>query len=274
MLCIKAVEYAAHLADTLVGIDGDRLGSLKVLARVEVPAEAVGVDAHYNSRAREAVDLRLKEEVAAVDEVEAVGFALILVGGPADYCAEWILMVTRRASLARNKLPAMLKRSAGKASLLAPLAVEGEHIVIVVGEVNAAAHHALDLDGLVGGVDYPDVPCHCAELLKHGVIEHRLHARDAVLGKYLKGRRVVVVIDMERGHPLECGLAAVYLMRLIAHIGDCVAVGVTHGDCGGSEIASALAGVLHGIHVGRESAVVNIDILRAERSKRAVVFKH
>ena len=100
MLCVKAVEYAAHLADTLVCIDGDRLGSLKVLARVEVPAEAVRVDAHYYSRAREAVDLRLKEEVAAVDEVEAVCFALILVGGPADYCAERILMVTGRTSFA------------------------------------------------------------------------------------------------------------------------------------------------------------------------------
>ena len=77
---IELMIYPAHLADALARVDHDRLGSLEALARLKMPGEICRIYAHEYARSTRIVALGAELEVAAVNKIEAVCLAAVLVG--------------------------------------------------------------------------------------------------------------------------------------------------------------------------------------------------
>lgn len=72
------MEITAHLTESRSGIGHDGFGRFKNLARVKMPAEVFASDTDLHAGVFLLPLLHLRKEVAAVNEVEAVGFAAFL----------------------------------------------------------------------------------------------------------------------------------------------------------------------------------------------------
>ena len=98
-----------------------------------MPCEAVGVYANVNSCGFVVVNVRCDIEVAAVDKVEAVHVAEILVSSVSSVSHEGckgIVEVRGRTSDGRERCVTMLKCGARHVSLRVVSAVEMEHIEV------------------------------------------------------------------------------------------------------------------------------------------------
>ena len=78
IVIVKVVISAAHLAESLVGIDHNDLRTLELVARLNNPCEINRIDAHYKPCAVVIIGFDICGEIAAVNEVEAVGIAEVL----------------------------------------------------------------------------------------------------------------------------------------------------------------------------------------------------
>lgn len=144
---IELVVYPAHLADALARVYHDRLGSLEALARLKMPCEICRIYAHEYARSTRIVALGAKLEVAAVNEIEAVCLAAVLVGVFRDESRKRVLAVARNSALARYALKSVGERAALLGTLFAVPAVEGYEIVVHARQVDAHAHRAVNVRG-------------------------------------------------------------------------------------------------------------------------------
>ena len=144
---IELVVYPAHLADALARVNHDRLWSLKALARLKMPGEICRIYAHEYARSARIVALGAELKVAAVNEIEAVCLAAVLVGVFRDESRKWVLAVARNSALARDALKSVGERAALLGALFAVPAVEGYEIVVHARQVDAYAHRAVNVRG-------------------------------------------------------------------------------------------------------------------------------
>ena len=224
IVVIEPVICAAHLAYARIRIDDNRLGSHKALAGLKTPGEVIGVYAHDYARGAREVALGAELEVAAVNEIEAVGLAAVLVGIFGDESRKRVLTVTRNSALARNSLKSVGERAALLGALLGVSAVESYEVVIHARQVDAQAHRALDIRRLLRRVlDF----CAAYDYIER--VEYGIYERDANIGRSVRHIdfervRLAVAVEVNRRQGLGGRLARVYPVPLIAHIGDGVAV--------------------------------------------------
>ena len=93
VLSVQVMECAGHLADTLVGVNHNDLGSGKFLSWLQLPGEVKVVDTHNEACFLVLSYLCLGKEVAAVNKVEAVSLAHILVRIVGNKCGKGVILV-------------------------------------------------------------------------------------------------------------------------------------------------------------------------------------
>ena len=270
MLFVGAVEDAAHLAEALVRVDQDGLRRGEALARLEVPGEAVGVDAGDQARRVEAVDLHVDREVAAVHEVEAVHLAVFLRSAVLPERDERVVVVRGGAALAHDGLDAVAERALGDRALLRPFAVQVHHVVIVGRQLEAGAVHALEVHRRVGIVFDDDAAGHDRHILVYGVVELHDGAGRRVARRHLE-RLAVAVFIAQRGHAAERGLLFEDAVGDVADVGGDVAVFVADLQRGDAEVAGAGHGILARRHVRRNAGGDVVREVRAEGGEHAAV---
>ena len=111
------------------------------------------MDAHRHARDIEGVDLRLREEVAAVDEREADGLALLLVCLRAFEDEERVVDMAGLAAQAADGLDTRAQVRDALPALAAPPARELHEVVVRIGKVNGEAHRARERHSLAALVD-------------------------------------------------------------------------------------------------------------------------
>lgn len=291
VLAVELMVSAAHIVDALRRIDHNRLGSDKMLARLKTPGEGGGIDTDQHARAAVGVHISRREEIARVNEVEAVNVAVILGRIVRAERDEGVVHVRGASELARNALRSVDHRNALESALLRPASVKVDEIHISrIVEVDARAEHALDVHHLIRGIFNDRVAGHCREVFKNGIEKCYLCSADAVKADDLKSSRLILG-RVGRGLTLDLRLARIDFMRNVLDIGVGGAVFAEDGKCASSKIAAAVAGILHTVkrlaeegdvaalhlHAGvvRGMAACVVEIFkRIVRDERAVVMVH
>ncbi len=80
VIAVNIVEGAAHFADACIRIYHYHLGRGEFLSAFEQPAEIIMMYAHDSTRSLELCHFRLREEISAIYEIEAVSLAAFLAG--------------------------------------------------------------------------------------------------------------------------------------------------------------------------------------------------
>ena len=119
------VEPAAHLAQTLAGVDHGRFRCGKAFPGGQRPVEVIRVDAHHQPLARIGT-LGLDEEVAAVHQRKAPCIAVCFggVGAAESHCR--VVCVAGDAPHTADALDAAAECGALRGALSRPCAVEGD----------------------------------------------------------------------------------------------------------------------------------------------------
>ncbi len=134
-LTVQPVVRPGHAADSLVGIDEHRFRRLEAVTRLKQPLEAERIDPHGDTGRSVLVHLRFGKEVAAVHQIEAVGFTAVLPGIRGEQGEERILLVAARPPLAVNTLPAGVQRSTDNMPFPGPRAGEVQQLIIGMREI-------------------------------------------------------------------------------------------------------------------------------------------
>ena len=267
---VKTVEGAAHAAQPLAGIDQHGLGRIKPLARLQRPAEIVGIDAHHHAGGIVVVHVHDGAEIAAVHQIEPVCLAVLLVAAAPDQRDKRILRVRGGTAAAVYALHAVRKGTAFEIALLHVSAVQRDEIVVAGIHIHAEAHHALDLKGFCRGVGNDQGTCHRGKLFKHRVHQRDLRARGPVAGQDLQRLAVGGLFREQRGQTGDPGLAGIDFMRNVAHVRGGVAVRVTDLQRGRAHIRAAVAAHLEGPGIGRKAGPVIAVRLRGGRAEGGV----
>ena len=101
------MKLTAHTVQTAAGVDHNGLGRLKLFALLQSPAEVLRIYTELNAGHVVRVHIGGGEEVAAVDQAEAVDLARELVGIRSFKRHKRIEMVTARTAQALYRLSAI-----------------------------------------------------------------------------------------------------------------------------------------------------------------------
>ncbi len=141
-LPVQAVERLGQAAEALAGPGDDGLGRGERRARLEAPGEGLRVDADAQARGPERVDLGLGEEVAGVDEAQAVGLAGVLGRRRAAQGEERAVLGAAHAPQAPDRLAAVDEGPLVHVPLPGPRPAERHEVPVAVGEVEDGRHRA------------------------------------------------------------------------------------------------------------------------------------
>ena len=152
-LPVQAVEGLGQAAEALAGPRDDGLRRGERRARLEAPGEGLRVDADAQARGPERVDLRLGQEVAGVDEAQAVGLAGVLGRRRAAQGEERAVLGAAHAAQAADGLAAVDEGPVVDVPLPGPRPAEGHEVPVGVGEVEDGRHRAPDDERRRAAVD-------------------------------------------------------------------------------------------------------------------------
>ena len=93
VLHVGAVENAAHLAEALIGVDHDGFRRSEGFVWLQAPGEIDGVDAREKACGVQTIHFGFNGKVAAVNEVDAVDFAVFFGGAVGFQCNERVVVV-------------------------------------------------------------------------------------------------------------------------------------------------------------------------------------
>ena len=144
-LAIQRMERVGHGAQAVIGPDDHRLRCREHLARVQRPAERLWRDADADSGGAEGIDLRLGEEVARVDQADAVGLAVLLVRGRAAQAKIGVVLGTRRPPSASEGPSTRREWGLDDVRFARPCAGQPDAGPVGVGQVQRQAHRGQQL---------------------------------------------------------------------------------------------------------------------------------
>ncbi len=185
-------------------------------ARLEAPAEGVGLDAEPDAGRPEWIDLGLGQEVAGIDEAEPVGLAVRLVGRRSTQREERVLVVARCAARARGGLSAGNEPAFDDVPLPRPCPGQAEQDPVRVGQVHCEAHRTTQVHGRARDVPDGDAPRDHRPVAEDREAQVHLDARRFVGQRDLQGVGLGLVLDVCRGQRLDGRLAGEDAMVAIA----------------------------------------------------------
>ena len=154
-------------------------GVREVLARLERPGKAFGVDPEPGAGRAVQADLGLGQEVAGVDEADAVRLAARLGRRRAAQDQRRIVLVTAGPAQARGRLATGARGRVGDVPLTRPGTAQLDEHPVVVGQVERGAHRGGDPDAGGAAVPDPDVAGHDRRVAEDRVREGDLDAARA-----------------------------------------------------------------------------------------------
>ena len=257
---VELVIVLAHAVEAMIRPDHDSLRRLERILRRELPAEFLRMDAHRHARDIKRIDLCLREEVAAVDEREADGLALLLIRLRALEDEERVVDMARLAAQAADGLDARAQMRRILLALAAPPAGELDEVVVRIGKVNGKAHRARERHGLIAPVDETGIAGNRIEVAEDRVREHELDARLLVAQRHQQRICLLIFLHIRGRQALQLRLACDNLMRDVAKIRDMAAVRLRNLYRALAEIRRTVRRVLLAQVLARESVLVIKDI--------------
>ena len=266
---VDLVEVLAHAVEAVVRPDHDGLRRLERIRRRELPTELLRMDAHRHARDIEGVDLRLREEVAAVDEREADGLALLLVCLRALEDEERVVDMAGLAAQAADGLDTRAQVRDALLALAAPPARELHEVVVRIGKVNGEAHRARERHGLTALVDEIGIAGNRIEVAEDRVRKHELDTRLLIAQPHEERVRLIVRLHIRGRQPRQLRLARDDLVRNVAEVRNVAAVRLRELHCALTEVRSAVRWVLLTQMLAREAVLIVKNVGR----RRAVVIR-
>ena len=257
---VELVEVLAHAVEAVVRPDHDGLRRLERIRRRELPTELLRMDAHRHARDIEGVDPRLREEVAAVDEREADGLALLLVCLRAFEDEERVVDMAGLAAQAADGLDTRAQVRDALPALAAPPARELHEVVVRIGKVNGEAHRARERHSLAALVDEIGIAGNRIEVAEDRVREHELNARLLIAQRHQQRICLLIFLHIRGRQALQLRLACDNLVRDVAKIRDMAAVRLRNLNRALAEIRRTVRRVLLAQVLARESVLVVKDI--------------
>ena len=149
---VELVVGLGHPVQALLGVDQHRLGGGEALARMQVPAEALGMDAHGHTGDVVGVHVGLGGKVAAVHQAEAVHFPREFGGLMPLEGKEGVEVVAGAPPQGVHPLHAVGQRPGDDVALPGPGAGQLHQVVVHVGQVEAETHGPVQTQRAFAGV--------------------------------------------------------------------------------------------------------------------------
>ena len=243
---VELVVGLGHPVQPPVGVDQHRLGGGEPFAPVQMPAEALRVDAHGHPGDVVGVDVGLGGKIAAVDQAEAVDLAQKLGGLTPLEGEEGVEVVAGTAPQRVDPLHPVGQRPGDDVPFPGPGAGQLDHIVVHVGQVEAEAHGPVQPERALAGVADDGVPGDDRQRLVEGVDQV-----DGDLGQPVgqgdgEGGRLLGGFDVGGGQlaPFEGRLARRDGVALVVQVEQAAAVRSLGVQGGQVDIPRAAGGVL------------------------------
>lgn len=151
------MEVPGQASKAAVRVGEDGLGGGEGLPVLQPPGEVGRMDPYLHPGLSEGRDLRLGQEVAAVNQRRAVALARCLGGLGRGEGQEGVMLMAGRAPAALHSVDPAAQRGAIDLPLPAMDAVQADHVPSAVWQIHAGTEHAGQIHRRAGGVDHPDV---------------------------------------------------------------------------------------------------------------------
>ena len=258
MLADNPVEIAGQAVQSLTAACQDRLGRIKVLARIQAPGEPFRLKPGHHPDTARLTDLYLLQMPAGIHEHESPAPALVFRSRAVAEDDKRIVMMAGHAPLRPEGNLGMRQMQPLSGALHAVAPVEMDDIILSVGKIQTEGSRFFQCDRRTAGIDQTDGPGNHVTGREHMPEKLGFQAGHFILHRDHKRLRVLRFTD--KGQPGQRHALFFCPVSLVAQIRAAAAVFADGPHSRGPVVSHARTGVFLGKRIQGKAAVASLFI--------------